>query len=138
MDVFWSLYNYPVIKSCLWSWLYLLTCFEQTDREGCLCQEVRITEHVLLIDSEAQKGEGGVVDVEHKLFLHPYRIQTIISWEGREKQTVSARKLLKCHAAAAATQQLSYLRRLFCTCSCRSQRRRFPPQQRDRQCCDRF
>lgn len=62
-----------------------LTCPEQTDGIGRLCQEVGVTEHVLLVDGEAQKGEGGVVDVKHKLLLHPHRIQTVISWEGETK-----------------------------------------------------
>lgn len=115
-----------------------LTCFEQTDWVGCLCQEVGIAEHVLLVDGEAQKGEGGVVDIEHKLLLHPHRVQTIISWEGREKQrvntAVSAHKLLKCCIFIAAMQQLSYLQHLSCTCSCHSRLHRFPTLQRDRQC----
>ncbi len=58
---------------------FTFTCSQQTDGIGRLCQEVRITEHVLLIDSKAQKGEGGVVDIKHKLLLHPNRIQAVIS-----------------------------------------------------------
>lgn len=65
------------------------TCSQQTHRVGRLCQEVRITKHVLLVDSEAQKGECGVVDVKHKLLLHPHWIQSIISYEGQEEETVS-------------------------------------------------
>lgn len=55
------------------------TCSQQTDGVGRLGQEVGVTEHVLLVDHEAQEGVGGVVDVKHKLLLQPYWIQTVIS-----------------------------------------------------------
>lgn len=83
-----------------------LTCSQQTDRVRCLCQEVGITEHVLLVDDEAQEGEGGVVDVEHKLLLHPHRIQTVISWEGqKEGETLRRSRRTKKKKTAEGSQQ---------------------------------
>lgn len=65
-----------------------LTCSQQADRVSGLCQEVGVTEHVLFVNGEAQEGEGGVMDVEHKLLLHPHRIQTVISWEDQDAKLV--------------------------------------------------
>lgn len=61
------------------------TCFEALDREGGLCQEVGVTEHVLLVHHKAEEGKLRVIDVKDKLLEEPDRVEAIVSLGGKER-----------------------------------------------------
>lgn len=51
-----------------------------------MCQEVGVTEHVLLIHHEAEEGKLGVVNVKDKLLEEPDGVEAVVSC-GREHKT---------------------------------------------------
>lgn len=65
-----------------------LTRLQGLNGERGLCQEVGVTEHVLLIHHEPQEGKFGIIDVEHKLLHHPDGVQAVIRCGGRKTPSV--------------------------------------------------
>lgn len=50
-----------------------------------MCQEVGVTEHVLLVHHKAEEGELRVVDVKDKLLEEPDRVEAVVSWRVRRE-----------------------------------------------------
>ena len=56
-----------------------------------MCQEVGVTEHVLLIHHKAEEGELGIVDVKDELLEEPDRIEAIVGCGVRRERGGSER-----------------------------------------------
>ena len=51
-----------------------------------MCQEVGVTEHVLLIHHKAEEGKLGIVDVKDELLEEPDRIEAIVGCGVRRER----------------------------------------------------
>lgn len=59
-----------------WTW------FEASDRVDSLAEEIAVTEHIKVEDTESNESHVWVDNVKDKVFI-PDRIQTIVHWKIR-------------------------------------------------------
>lgn len=64
----------------------VLTCLQAFYRESSLSQEILVTKHVFLIHHKAQKGKFRVTDLEVEGLGRPYRVESIVHYEGNDKR----------------------------------------------------
>lgn len=69
------------------------TCLEAVNGECGLSQEILVTEHVNLINHEAQEGKGRVAHGELEWLSGPCGVQAIVSWRRLKKKLDGQRKM---------------------------------------------